>query len=275
MKLSQVEMDLDRFMGLFKGPPGSGKSIAALSFPKPLYLFDLDGRVKSPRNFYSDAPEVLAGVEYDGYTDYVKFAKKLESFQYTNPYKTIVIDGLTTLAKLILRFLLKSKVDKSLLLPLSKEEQKGKRTIAGIPIYDIEGYLGEAQILGECMTLCKKYLKCNVIWTAHVITTETKQLGGGMTEHRSLLTGGNKIAAAIPVEFDEIYHFKTEGGIIADSANGHVLYTRDVGRDFAKTALPLPRKINITRDPNKPLSAGNGDTYQTIEKLLQKEGVKI
>jgi hypothetical protein len=51
---------IDRFLGLFIGRSGSGKTAAALSFPKPLKVLDLDGRIRGGIVPWND----LDGIEY-------------------------------------------------------------------------------------------------------------------------------------------------------------------------------------------------------------------
>ena len=276
MKLADRSIDLDRFMGLFKGPPGSGKSIAAASFPKPMYIFDLDGRVASIRNYYNDDFDSLKEIHYDTYTDYAKFAMKLEGLQKTNPYKTVVIDGLTNLSRMVLRFIMKIKGGgKSLIIPTGSTG----RNVAGIAIPSIEDYLGESQALRECLEVSKIISgihKCNIIWTAHVIRTEERKLSGSVTVHRSLLTGGHKVAAALPGEFDEIYHFDTQAALSLSKRPSYIFYTHNTSDDFAKTALPLPVRIDVTRkDLDSPITAENGHAYNKLISLVERKGIKV
>ena len=54
------------------------------------------------------------------------------------------------------------------------------------------------------------------------------------------MTGGRKIAAEIPVYFNEAYHFyNTPSG-------GFEIITKADGEDWAKTSLPLPERIDFT-----------------------------
>src|SRR6266702_6613989 len=98
MNTKDIALDT-RFFCLFKGDPGSGKSIAAASFPKP-YFFDNDFRMKSVINFWRPRGKEF---EYDRYTDFQSVNRRLEQFYQECPFETLVYDGITTGADMILK----------------------------------------------------------------------------------------------------------------------------------------------------------------------------
>lgn len=73
MNTTDVILD-ERLFCLFKGDPGSGKSIAAGSFPNP-YFIDNDGRMKSVINFWRPRGKEF---EYDRFDNFINTNKRLE-----------------------------------------------------------------------------------------------------------------------------------------------------------------------------------------------------
>ena len=57
---SNIQPD-GRFLGLFIGRSGGGKSAAAYSFPKPMKIYDLDGRIRGGLVPWIDR----TGIEYE------------------------------------------------------------------------------------------------------------------------------------------------------------------------------------------------------------------
>jgi hypothetical protein len=277
--LSQVTLDQqERLFMMFKGEPGSGKSIGYLGFPKPLYIFDLDGRIRSLRNFLRgpDDDRIIDGITFQTFPTYDEFAIKLEGFQRDCPYRTIVIDGLTALARLTIRHIMISKGGGHLLtVPLgTKPSDAGGKRLGSIQVPGLEEFNGESSALQECLDVCRALKGVNIVWTAHVIKTEEKdQTNKRVIVSRSLLTGGKKVAAMIPGYFDEVYHFAQDRfeGILE-----YTIWTENTGTDFAKTALPLPERVGFTRKNFKaPLTKDNGDLYAKLEDLLKREGVNL
>src|SRR5580698_9794130 len=97
----------DRFIGLFVGRSGTGKKVAACSFPHPIKYLDFDGRV---RGLLGASWIERKGIDYTYYPPVIKnntvFNKLNEDLQtmliQSNtgqlPYKTIVLSSLTGIA---------------------------------------------------------------------------------------------------------------------------------------------------------------------------------
>jgi len=47
----------------------------------------------------------------------------------------------------------------------------------------------------------------------------------------------------------EVYHFNIENDFAADEEGKYSLFTIHTGNDFARTSLPLPKKITFNNDP--------------------------
>jgi hypothetical protein len=248
-KTSDISLE-DRIFALFKGEPKSGKSVAAASFPGPIYFFDLDGRMKPVRNFWPQRTDI----SYDTFTqdDYAKFEAKFNVILARNDYKTLVFDSLTSLALMVLKY------------SMSLRGRDGnKRGI--IDLREVEDYGTESQALTDTLEEIRKF-KCHVIVTAHVLeTSQTDIKRKETTVTRTILTGGKKVAAMIPKNFDEIWHFNVDQSPEIGKPAERAIYTESVGEDFAGTALPLPRKIVFT---------GKG-LYQVVADLLSQKGINL
>ena len=266
--LTNVKRKMPLIRAVFVGDSKSGKSIAATTFPKPMYIFDLDGRIRSIANFYHKNPTALEGIEYDSYDSFTKFGEFFDRLETRCDYKTIIIDSLTTLCNLILRHGLKGR-GVPLLSSLGDEKNEKGRVIAGVQIPAWDEWNLEATVLREILYMCSKKFKCNVILTAHLYHTEERdpeKKDEMITKYR-IITGGKKAAASIPAEFDEIYHF-------AAKTNSRKVYTQPTDAvPFAGTTLKLPRMFNIEMNPDEKISRYNGSLYHKIVHECETNGV--
>jgi len=257
-------VNIDSLYCLFKGEPGTRKSTAALSFPGPIYFFDWDMKMdalKLPMRVWGVDP---SKVDYDSYQDWDKALAKLKQFQLNCPYKTIVIDSITSCADAINRQTLKIKGG----------EGAGKR-VAGIPVNGFEDFNAEESALKELVALTKDirdYNKCNVILIGHIIQKDVKDAQGQTHMSRILLTAGKSIAQKIPAYCSEIYHFNIEKGFDADKGGQYALLTTHTGDDFARSSLPIQSKIIFGNDPLydkwiKPALADINQAYTPVTKF--------
>ncbi len=262
MDTSDVALDT-RFFCLFKGDPGTGKSIAAASYPghrsNPKigpYFIDTDRRIKSVINYWRPRGREF---HYDHFSNFFQINQKLEEFMGYCPYQTIVLDGITTTGKL----LLKTMVD-------TREAGSKKIIRGGIELNQIEDYGGEGKgldtIINNLQVISLRHA-VNVIVTAHVLETSSSNIKTGQTTvSRSLLTGGKKVAASLPVYFDEAYHFDVKSSMNPDERPRHTIVTHNVGEDWAKTALPIDLRIDFT----------DSSLYNEVMKQLEgKEFVRV
>lgn len=232
---------------MFKGEPGTRKSTQALSYPKPQYWVSYDQKMNALQ-----LPMKLWGIKakditFDDYTDWSTCQQKLERFRSEFPYKTLVIDSITSLADMVLRQTVQMKMGGQ-----TKSGNKAGKMIAGISVNEIEDYNAEAAALTDMISLLKdihKYHKVDVIIIAHVIRTEAKDLTGTVNVSRTIVTAGKKPAAKLPAYCDEVYHFGVGGNIDLSKGGDYEVLTSHVGDDFARTSLPLPTRIVIKDDP--------------------------
>lgn len=242
MNTADIQID-KRFFSLFKGDPGSGKSIAAASYPKP-YFMDNDGRMKSVVNFWRPRGKEF---EYDRFDTPLQANKKLEELLPYCPFETIIYDGITTGSRQMLRI---AKAMRGIQEDGSKQKVN-KKYAGGIELSQIEDYNVETTwfdtIINNLKVISFRH-NVNVIVTAHVLTTEEKDIKTKITTtSRALLTGGKKVAAGLPVDFDEAYHFDVQPSFDGSEPR-YTVVTRNTGWDWAKTALPIPLRIDFTND---------------------------
>jgi hypothetical protein len=251
---------------LFKGEPGTRKSACALSYPGPQYWFSFDRKMNGlwipKRNWGLKSSHIT----YDDYMDWNPALKKLEGLRVNNPYKTIIIDSITSCADAINRQTLRLKTGTS----TRAGEDKGK-TIAGIPVNSIEDFNAEESALKELVSLTKDiagYHGCNIILIAHVIQKDIKNASGQVTHvSRTIVTAGKGIAAKIPAYCPEVYHFNIKGG--GFGSGNYSLLTRHTGDDFARSSLDLESEIVFNDEPLYP-----NFIKPVIDKMIADEETK-
>lgn len=243
MSLTMNNVDISELYCLFKGEPGTRKSTAALSFPKPIYFFSYDQKMEGlllpMRHWGLDSKSI----HFDDYKDWNEGLKKLESLQVNCPYKTIVIDSITTLADAINRQTLKIKSGKS--------TDKTGKMIAGIPVNSIEDFNAEDSALKEMVAITKdiqSFHHVNIILIGHIIQKEHKDSAGKTHMSRILVTAGKAIAQKIPAVCGEVYHFNIKTSFESDKGGQYSLLTTHTGDDFARTSLPLDSEIIFGSD---------------------------
>lgn len=242
MSKSLETLQVEAIYAMFKGEPGTRKSTAALSFPTPQYWFDLDQKMQSVLIPAKKWGMDMKQIHYDSFNKWNDVQQKLEALQMNCPYKTIVIDSITSEGDLINRSTRGLKSGST-----TKEGgEKGMR-IGGISVNTLEDYKAEASAFDTTIALTKDiftFHKCNVILIAHVIGERGQKDAGSITHFaRIIITGGKTISGKIPAYCPEVYHFNVEPSIDATKPPDYGLYTIHTGDDFARTSLPLPNKI--------------------------------
>jgi hypothetical protein len=259
---------LENLYCLFKGEPGTRKSGAALSFPTPQYWFSWDRKMDGlilPMRAWGVDPKLI---HYDDYSDWNQARIKLEKFQVNCPYKTLIIDSITSAADAINRQTLRVKSGTT----TKAGEDKGKQ-IAGISVNSIEDFNAEESALKELVAITKDiaaYHKINVVLIAHVIQKDVKNASGQVTHvSRTIVTAGKGIAAKIPAYCSEVYHFNIKGGKLTGDGK-YSLLTQHTGEDFARSSLGLDDEIVFGDDPlySKYL-------LPAIQKMRAKESTEV
>jgi hypothetical protein len=235
---------LDALYCLFTGEWGVRKSTQALTFPGPQYWFSFDQKMGSmllPIKAFGIDPSTI---HYDDYQDWGKAEKKLEAFQLTCPYKTIVIDTIGTCGDAINSQTLKLKRGTT-----TKDGAEKGITIAGIPVNSIEDYKAETSALQSLIRLTKDihiFHKVNIILIAHVMIDEKSNEEKSAAQSRIIVSGARKMAFKIPGYCHEVYHFFMKREAISQR---YAVRTTHSITDFARTALPLEKEIVLDDSP--------------------------
>ena len=241
-------------LALFKGESGEGKSVAALSFPEP-YVFDFDKKMPgiALKHFKGKV------IHYDTFNSIFEAQDIISGLQNYCPYKTIIADSFTALANLTIKSV--GEVKGEDVPELLKKVQSTKGGAKQIEMMGIDYYGGEDRFctwfIDQLKMLHVKH-NVNVIVTAHVIevTSAPDLKTKYISKTRSIVAKGRKVAAWLPTEFDNVYHFahlQPDLGEIDQSVR-RVCITEAFGDDSAKCSLALPSFIDFT----------NGSLYEGI-----------
>jgi hypothetical protein len=243
VKLGEAQFG-STFMGLFVGRPGSGKSIAAASWYKegPVYIFDLDGRYRSLMKMYGWDQKAKDNINFDTYPtdDFPRIEQKINDFERSLPYRTIIFDGVTVLAQLLINYSIALRGVEG-----SGREGKGRK-IGIIEMTAIEDFGVEARGMYQILDAFKDLAlsgKCNVIFNAHIIQWREKVGDTGREEDKyQLVTAGKKVAGALDGYFDEVYYFRKRV-IDPEVPPDYECFTQGGEAFPGKSALHLPTKI--------------------------------
>ena len=235
MKISDVKLG-EYHHSLLKGIPGTGKSIAAHSYPEPIYTFDIDRKMNAVAAAFPKKD-----IEFENFENIFEIVSKIDKFRSNPPdKKTIIFDGISTFAELCMSSIMEVRA------PGKKRISVGKGSTT-IELYQIEDYNAESraikQVLDDLKYISSTY-KINVICIVHimhVVYTDIIEKKDKILE--GLYMPGTKISFAVPVGFDETYEFRTETSL--DGNKGQFMcYT--TGQSGCKTTLKVPDKINWT-----------------------------
>jgi len=267
----------DSLFTMLKGEPGTRKSTCALSYPKPQYWISTDHKMEAltlPMKRWGIKP---SDITFDDYKDWSKPEAKLEQFKVQCPFKTIIVDSITSFADNINR---ETRAVKA--------QSGGGKKIGNISVDGLEEYNAEAAAFQTLIAYLKdihKYHKVHVILIAHVVGQRKDDTANKLTHHsRVIITGGDKIAGKISSYMTEVYHFNVDTGFNADdqSDSKFALFTQFTGNDYARTSLPLERKIVFHDEPlydrwiapaQKRLREMPSTIVSIPDKVEQKSGI--
>jgi hypothetical protein len=233
---------VDALFVMLKGEPGLRKSTQALSFPTPQYWISTDQKMEALQLPAKRWGVKMSDIHYHDYTDWAAPDAYLKQLQVNCPFKTIIIDSVTSLGDAMTRQV-----------RINKAKDNTGKYIGGISVDGLEEFNAESGAFKELIAKCKdihKFHKVNVIFIAHVIGARKDNDENKFTHHsRIIVTGAEKISAKLPSYMTEVYHFNIENDFVADREGKYSLFTVHTGNDFARTSLPLPGKITFNNDP--------------------------
>jgi hypothetical protein len=260
---------------LLKGESGAGKSVAGLSFPG-LYVFDYD--VKMPSIAQKHFPK--KSTDWDTFSDTDQISDKIKEWLKcpicghqrlceqaggqcgtSCPYETLLHDSLTHMENLVTKTIAIAKDEE--VPKMIKQMVKTKAGTSKADLMDFDYYKAEMRFTDWLMSVNKVLWARNgnpkhVLFTAHVVTTEQKNIMTGLvTRTRSIVSQGNKVAAFIPTNFDNVFMFGYQeiGGLDGQETEiKRFALTRPMGEDDGKSSYDLPRMIDFT----------NGNFYEKL-----------
>lgn len=234
---------------LFKGDSGMGKSVGALSFPKP-YVFDFDRKMPGISSKHFPKKEV----HWDTFTDIFEVSDKLREFDSDCPYQTLIVDSFTSLANLTIESVGKVKGESvpEMLKKVIDTKNKNKQ----LDMMAIDYYSGEDRFCTFFINQLKRLQAREhnpkyVVVIAHVLTVESApDLKTKLTtKTRSIVSKGRKVAAWLPTEFDDMYVFGYEqtNPFEENYKPRRICITESYGEDTAKCSVRgLPMRIDFT-----------------------------
>lgn len=233
---------------MMKGEPGTRKSTQALSYPKPQYWFSWDRKMNGIWIPCLKWNINMKDIQYDDYDDWNHARDRLEKFVINCPFRTLVLDSLTSMADMTLRQTVKLKYGTT-----RRSGSAAGKQIAGIAVNEIEDYNAESSALQELISLTKDICennKVNIVLIAHVVQAEYRNTATNETHvSRTIVTAGKKVAPKIPAYCGEVYHFNIKKAVDTSLEGDYTCITQHTGDDFARTALPLDRVIPFNDKP--------------------------
>ncbi len=238
MKLSDLESQ-DFVKLLIVGASGSGKTIAACSFPGPIMVMDFDGKISSAAKFYSGDKEKLDSINFNAYSkmpikgdaklvrkprvqaflDDVQAIYNLQNTKQPLPYKTIVIDSITTLADSIME-------------DYRMVSQTGVKR-PNVDQNSMSDYGLLATHFKQIMTGLLA-LDCHIVFISHSLLM--KDESSGIITNEIMFPGST--ASKLGIYFEEVYFAKY------DQAGKNVWQTKpDPRTSFCRTQRKLPQEI--------------------------------
>jgi len=238
---SAKDLDPEVQFILMKGDPATRKSSSALSYPGPQYWFSFDRKMNGIYVPFKKWGLPLDHFDYDDYDRWTPARQKLELFQATCKYNTIVVDSVTSMADMSLREVTKQK--------------DGGKLIGGIKVSSVEDLNAESTAVAEMIALLKdiqgyhytKGKKITVILIAHIVVAEYRNLAGASYVSKTVMTAGKKVAAKLPAYCNEVYHFRDES--TGPGSVKYTMMTEPSKDDFARTSIGLDARIQFDDKP--------------------------
>lgn len=252
-----------RFVGLFVGRSGSGKTVAECSFPKPIDVLDFDGRIRG----LLGAPWIdRAGINYEFYLPKEeglvdKLNKKLEGYQLAAKVgqplpETLVLDSLTSECF--------AMVQQALGLTHSvgdKNTRKVGKYLGTVAMPGPEDYGLEAQATYDILAFMRSVPIKNIIVSAHIVEKYGKldpdNPYADSVPIGEKLSVRDKIGENIQIYFDHIFRFDRR------ELNGKIYHYVKFRSDIARTSY--------NQLPDGEIDLTGKNFYDVLMKYVKKE----
>lgn len=226
-----------RIFSLFCGRSGDGKSTAAASFPRPLLDLDFDFRYAGIDGAIKQGIYDNNGIEYQqfnprgGWDPIEQMTLQWDIYRKSGnfQYKTIIVDSLTSLTRLIVIASHMSQPGKNI----------GKLRVSGPGDFNFESH-GTHQFFDYL-----RVLPCHILCSAHIIDKYGKLDKGNQYSETGIvgekLSIRDNLGENVLTYFDNVYRFSRE------VVNGETKYYVDFATDLAKNSHGIkPGKHDIT-----------------------------
>jgi hypothetical protein len=201
------------------GPPGTGKSVFASTFPTPGYVFDFALGIITYRGLNFDYDQFPMNGQ-----GWVQFEKRLnlldEEVRAEGKYITVVVDDITGMQALCMQRCL---------------QLDPKRSNVGGPIWNVHYSMVRNLLEGKLRMIID--LPCNILLLAHMdvkIDNET----GAVLSIEPLMTG--QLPTVITGYFDEVYYTSTRK---AEGKTVWVVQTIPIGLKNARSRLSGKQRL--------------------------------
>jgi AAA domain len=236
-------------LAIFKGDSGTGKSVAALSFPNS-YTFDFDRKMPSIAQKHFPNKEC----HWDTFEDIFKIDEFLKELTSSCPYETLIVDSISGLVNICVDSV--GVVKQESVTDILGRVNKGKGVkpdtieMMGIDYYSAEDRFC-TYFIDKLKTLwAREGNPRHVIVIAHVVTVDsapdlkTKLV----TRTRSIVSKGRKFAAWLPTGFDNVYIFGQQLPDLGDIEQSvkRIIKTEAFEEDSAKCSYNFPRTLDFT-----------------------------
>lgn len=238
---------LDKLAVMLVGEPGHGKTVAAASFPGPVLILDIDRRVRPVQLMYPERTDIYYE-QFNFQDGWIKFENFANTLENRSDYRTIVLDSLTSLARMAVNYHLAERNPKSIGTTKIKTPDWPEWKFEDRAVFAVLSHLRNN--CGADFFIVNAHLQ---EYERTVINKETQQ--EEQRKYRRIVTGMKFLAAELPAYFDEVYFIERDSTRVR-------CFTRPQGDTLAKTALPLPKMMDITA-PNT--------LFSEISKALKVE----
>lgn len=239
MKLSDYSAGPDYVKLLLLGSSGAGKTVNSMTFPKPIHVMDFDNKISSAVKFYEKDKDLLEQVSVtqlgkmpikgdvaskrdSRMTAFNKELQKIYDLQNQKkplPFKTLVVDTITTLTDSILE---DYRMVSQLAIKRPNPDQNSMSDY-GLLINHFKQYL--TGLLA---------LDCHVVFIGHTQLMKDDQTGSITNE---VLMPGS-LASKLGIYFEEVYFAKV------NTQGNHLWQTKsDSKTSFCRTQRKLAAEI--------------------------------